>query len=82
MRGSDKISEIGELKTIIGSRALRRILQQSKAYHQRKVNEHVKAQNLISAFGEVSKCDYIDKLWEIIQKECEKMTKEANDGRT
>lgn len=75
----NKIVEISELKTILSSRTLRRILQQSKTYHQGKVNEYVRAQNLISAYGELCKLNYIDKLADLIQSEYEKLTKEKEE---
>lgn len=76
----DKILAIGELKTLINSQVLRRILQQRKQYWQQKVNEYVRAQNLISAYGAVSRIDDIDKFVDVLQQEYEKITKEGNNG--
>lgn len=72
-----KIIEIGELRTITNSQILRRILQKSRAFHQEKVNEHIRAKNLIGAAIALGKVDYIDKLGNIVQAEYDKLIKEA-----
>lgn len=76
-KDSAKIIELGELRSILSSQALRKRLQESRSFHQAKVNEHVRAKDLISAYGELCKLDYIDKFGSLVEKEYEKLTKEA-----
>ena len=68
---------IGELKTIINSQVLRRILQKSRIFHQGKVNEFLRAHDWTSASVALGKVDFIDKLGNLVQSEYEKLTEEA-----
>ncbi|GAF81027.1 unnamed protein product [marine sediment metagenome] len=76
MHQKDKVFQIGELRTIISSQVLRRILSQRKGYLQTRVNMYVREQNLASAYGTLCKLDDVDKFVDIIQAEYEKLTKE------
>jgi len=75
----DKIIEIGELKSILSSQVLRRILQRSKVFQQAKVNENVRKQDWNNATYFLGRLDYIDKLGDIVQQEYDKLTKEKGD---
>ena len=79
MHPKDKIVEISELKAILSSQVLRRILQKRRAYHQNKVNEYVRAQKFTEAYGALKVLDDIDKFGDIVQSEYEKLTKEKEE---
>lgn len=73
---SSKIGELGELRSIFTSKTLRRILQERKIHHQRKVNEYVRAKDLINAYGALCKYDDSDKLLDAIERRLEKLKEE------
>ena len=70
------IQAIAEIKTIISSQVLRRLLQRNRIFYQGKINEHVRAQDWNSASAALGKVDYIDKFGSMVQTEYEKLTKE------
>lgn len=79
MHKKDKVIEIGELRTILRSQVLRRILQERKKYYQGKVNEYVRAQKFTEAYGALKALDDIDKFGDIMQTEYEKLIKEKGE---
>lgn len=77
MHEKDRIVEIGELRSIFTSKTFRRILQERKAHHQIKVNEFIRAKDLISAYGALCKMDDLDKLLDRIEMHLNELTEEA-----
>lgn len=75
----DKIIEISELRTLLQSQVLRRILQQRRIHYQNKVNEYVREQKFTEAYGALKVLDNIEKLGNIIQDEYEKLTNKKGD---
>ena len=67
----EEYSDIGELTAISKSSAFRRMLERRKVYLQNQVNEFVRSQNLIQAYGELCKLDDIDQLLKMIDKTIE-----------
>ena len=71
----NKILEIGEIKSILSSRALSKVLQTRKEYLQKKVNEFVRGQEWTKAYGELCKFDDIDQMMEILKMRLEELQK-------
>lgn len=67
MRKIDSVQEIGELKSVIDSEAFRNILIKHREHLQKQVNAWVRQQNIVNAFGELSKIDDIDKIFDLIE---------------
>ena len=73
MERVDNISFIGDLTAILNSKVLRQILDERKNYYQQKVNEYVRAKDLISAYGALCRWDDIEKFFEMIEMQLKKL---------
>lgn len=79
MEKKGNVLEARELRAIIGSQILHKILQRRKVFHQTKVNECLRALKFTEAYGSLCKLDDIDKFESILQTEFDKLTKEKEE---
>ena len=74
----NKIEESSDLKAILQSSVLRRILKASRAHQQEKINAAVSSQNWHSASYYLGRLRYIEKLGEIVAEEHKKLMEDKN----
>ena len=72
--------ELSELLSIINSPALRGLLDERKKFMQGKVNQFVREQKLMEAYGALSKLDDIDKFRDVLSKRIRTIQKGGNNG--
>jgi len=80
MQRSDNYEAIVELNSISQSSAFRAFLDGRRLYLQVEVNKFIRQQDLINAFGALSKMDDLDKMMKVMGENIETMKKENKHG--
>lgn len=71
----NKTQDIGELTSILHSKSFYEIIEERKKYLQGEVNNFVRQENLIKAYGALSKLDDVDQLIKMMAKRLEELNK-------
>ena len=76
MRESSRIVDIGELTSIINSRAYRQVLDERREHLQKEANIFIRQQKWMEAFGAILRMDDLAKTLEMLQRKLEDIKKE------
>ena len=79
MLNKDKFEELSNLTHLVTSDAWKsyvKILEEHKAFLQKTVNENVREQNLIEAYGALMRLYDIDKIFSLIDKRLKDLERE------
>ena len=70
--------EINELNSILGSRALQNLLVGHKEHLQKEVNQAVRDNNIMKAYGNTCRLDDVEKILSLIQLRISELKGEKN----
>jgi len=76
MKDSSKLQDIGELTSIINSRAYRKVLDERRNWLQNEANSFIRQQKWTEAFGAILRMDDLAKTLEMLQRKLEEIKKE------
>ncbi len=72
----NRIQDIGELNTILSSRAYRQVLDERRLWLQKQANQFIREQKWTEAYGAIMRMDDLAKTLEMLGKKLEEVKKE------
>jgi hypothetical protein len=76
MKEINKIQDIGELTSIINSRAYRQVLDERRKYLQDEANNFIRQQKWTEAYGAIMRMDDLMQTLKMLELQLEKIKKE------
>jgi len=76
MRENDKLQDVGELTSIINSRAYRKVLDERRDWLQKEANAFIRQQKWTEAYGAILRMDDLGKTLEMLQKKLDRIKEE------
>ena len=73
---TDRIADIGELTSIINSRAYRQVLDERREHLQKEANIFIRQQKWMEAFSAITRMDDLSKTLEMLEKKLADIKKE------